>query len=786
MTTNGALTTLAFFSFTNGACPQAALILGIDGNFYGTTSQGGMTNYGTGFGTIFRMTTNGALGSLVEFAYTNGSLPTELVLGNDGNFYGTTTGGFASPIFKLTNNGTLTILSFLPDTNYEPPGRLTLGIDGNFYSVSAGGGNGQGLNGAGTIFKSTPNGTVTALFELNGTNGYHPAAGLTLGTDGNLYGTTSDGGQGFNPPVGQGFGTIFQITPYGMLNSLYSFSGTNGANPQAELTIGNHTTLYGTTYSGGSSNYGTVFRMSSNGTLTTMFSFSLTNGAFPDAPLTLGPDGNLYGTTSSGGITNSAFPYGMGTVFSISLPDITVQPQNEVLVAGSEATYYVTLGAYGTPPFSVQWSLNDLMIASATNTTLTITNFDVTQAGLYSVTVSNNVGQDNASRILRLANSPVVRVDGADVGGGSVGRVGSAQISMLSTFGSNAPIYFTLDGSAPDFLKNPYQGPFEVTSTTVIRAIAYDPDYLTSAQSAPITVQILPTYQLLSLTAGGGSTSFAPAPYSGTNYFVDNTVVTVTATPSNGWSFLGWLGDAAGSSSTVQVTMTRDMAAESVFGTSVISNVLGTGKIWFGSPMPVCPYGTVLPVAAVPQTGSYLIGWAGPLSGSNNPTTLVITNPSPVVTALFGPLTANQYSLTVLPRGEGTVSVTPYTNRYSSGTMVTITATAATNQTFLGWSGDAVGLQNPFSLALTQSKVITANFSSRPILSVRPPLDGMVEQGFRFSLIGELGATNRIDASFNSSSWVPIGWITNEFGTSQFMDTSAVTNPAQFYRAVLQ
>jgi hypothetical protein len=434
--------------------------------------------------------------------------------------------------------------------------------------------------------------------------------------------------------------------------------------------------------------------------------------------------------------------------------------------------------------FRCQWFFNGVSITNATNTSLTVTNFDLTKAGAYSVTVSNQYGYDTAVSVLRLTNSPVVLVDGVDVGGGSVTRVASAQISMSSTFGGN--IYYTLDGSAPDFLSIPYHGIFHLTQTTTIRALAYDSAYVSSAEAAPITVQIVPIYKLTSSTPGGGSMSVSPAPYSGSNLFLGNTTVTITATPSNGWSFLGWLGDAAGLNPMATLTMTRDMTVQALFGTAVTSNALGAGQIWFGRQVPLYPYGTTLAVAAIPQTGSYLINWAGALSGSNNPNVLVVTSPNPIITALFGSLSAGRYALTVLPQGAGSVTVSPYTNRYASGTVVTVTAVPGSGQTFTGWSGDASGTQNPLTLTMTQSKVIAANFTSRPALSTTPPLNRMAEQGFRFSLTGELGIASRIDGSSDLSNWIPLGWLTNDFGTSQFLDPAALTNAAQFYRAVTQ
>jgi uncharacterized repeat protein (TIGR03803 family) len=783
LTTNGTLTSLVSFAGTNGAYPEAALTLGNDGNLYGTTWKGGMTNssWPDGMGTIFRVKTDGTLTSLCSFAGTNGALPlAPLTLGNDGNFYGTAATGLGSingTVFKVSANGTLTTLvSFF--TYAEPRAGLTLGNDGNFYGSTWLGGtiNATYPDGLGTIFKITPDGTLTTLLAFNNTNGVNPQAALTPGSDGDFYGATPEGGS--NP-----YGTVFKVTANGTLTTLVSFSGLDGAYPQAGLALGNNGNLYGTTVGYGSSGYGTLFKVTTNGTLTTLASFFSTN-ASPLATLTMGNDGNFYGTTDSGGITNSTYPYGMGTVFSFPSPDISIQPQRGTLVAGSDVTYYVTLGSFGTPPFVFQWLFNGSPIAGATNTSLTISNFGLPEAGLYSVTVSNAYDHDTAFRILRLTDSPIVLVDGIDVGGGSVSRIGSAQISMSSTFGSGAPIYYTLDGSTPDFLSTPYQGPFQLARSATIRALAYDSAYVSSAEAAPVTLGVTPIYPLTVSTPGGGGLSLSPAPYSGGNLFVSNTLVSLTAVSSNGWSFLGWLGDASGPNPVVALQINRPMAAEAFFGTPLGSNVLGAGQIQFSAQLPAYPFGATVGITAIPETGNYLINWAGALSGSNNPNVLTVTNPQPTVTALFGPLSPGQYALSVLPQGEGLVRINPYTNRYASGTLVTLTAVPAPGQNFSGWSGDASGAQNPLTLTMTQSQVIGASFTRRPTLSVAGPQNGMVEQGFRFALSGELGAASRIYGSSNFLSWLPLAWVTNDFGTAQFLDPGALTNALQFYRAV--
>jgi uncharacterized repeat protein (TIGR03803 family) len=730
--------TLCSFNGADGAYPGAGLTQGNDGNFYGTTAGGGgITNsaYPNGMGTVFRVTTNGALTTLAVFDFTNGAWPeAALTLGTDGNFYGTTQDG--------------------------------------------------GATGYGNVFKVTTSGMLTTLVSFNYTNGAQPNAGLTLGNDGSFYGTTAGGGitsVGYN-----GWGTVFQVTTNGTLTTLAFFDFTNGAWPEAALRLGTDGNFYGTTGDGGITNstypdgMGTVFRVTTNGVLTTVASFDFTNGACPYDALTLGNDDNFYGTTHDGGSSNC------GTVFRLLIPPVSAYLQNQTALIGSSVTLNATV--YGSPPFVYQWFFNGLPIAIATNGSLTISNFNLLEAGAYSVTVSNQDGCGTAVSVVRLTNSPVVLVDGVDVGGGTVSLVASApQISMSSSFGSSTPIYYTLDGSTPSFLSVPYSGPFQLTGSATIRALAYDPDYLSSAEAAPITVVIVPTYEIKSSTPGEGSISVSPTPYSGGDCFISNTVVTIAATPSNGWSFLGWLGDVGGTNPVATLTMTRDMAAQAIFGTAITSNALGDGQIWFEGQVTVCPYGTTLAVAAVPQTGSYLMKWAGSLSGSNNPNVLVVTNPNPIITALFGSLSTvqYQYALTVLPQGAGSVTVSPYTNTYSSGDVVTVTAIPNSEQTFTRWSGDASGSQNPLTLTMTQSMVITANFTSRATLSTIPPYP-MVEQGFRFSLTGELGFAYRIDGSADLSNWVPVGWVTNDLGTAQFLDRAAPTNATQVYRAVTQ
>ena len=356
VTTNGALTTLVSFNNTNGAYPRATLRLGSNGNFYGTTEEGG----GSGYGTVFKVTTNGTLTTLVSFNGTNGKYPIAgLTLGTDGNFYGTTEAGSsdAGTVFKVTTNGALTTLVSFNGTNgAEPYGALALGNDGNFYGTTATGGS---SNNYGTVFKVTTNGTLTTLVSFSYTNGVYPIAGLTLGADGNFYGTTQGGGN-TNIYGGYGGGTIFQVTTNGTLTTLVSFSDTNGAFTHAALTLGTDGNFYGMTEQGGSIGLGTVLKVTTNGALTTLVSFGRTNGAFPQAALTLGTDGNFYGTTSGGGIINSTDPNGCGMVFRLTLSSVVPPPVISPTLTLQFLAGYPLLSVVGTlgDTYTVEYTTN--------------------------------------------------------------------------------------------------------------------------------------------------------------------------------------------------------------------------------------------------------------------------------------------------------------------------------------------------------------------------------------------------------------------------------------------
>ena len=210
-------------------------------------------------------------------------------------------GGFALSLLICTASlaQLSTLVNFAGPNGAEPRyGSLVLGPDGNFYGTTRGG----GAHSRGTVFKMTPGGTLTTLYSFcsqsNCSDGSDPDAGLALGSDLNFYGTTTAGGT-------SGDGTVFKITSNGTLTTLHSFTGSDGSGPTGTLLQSSDNNFYGTTPAEGANGFGTVFKITPTGTLTTLYNFcalsGCADGGTPFAGLVRGADGNFYGATSSGG-----------------------------------------------------------------------------------------------------------------------------------------------------------------------------------------------------------------------------------------------------------------------------------------------------------------------------------------------------------------------------------------------------------------------------------------------------------------------------------------------------
>lgn len=367
---------LVTFDYANGASPSSALVQGSDGNLYGTTDFYGSSCCGT----VFRMTPNGTLTTIYSFCgqanCTDGADPRGgLVPATDQNFYGTTaTGGTqnAGTVFKITPQGKLTTLySFCAqlacaDGQY-PVGALIEASNGNFYGATQT----AGAHEAGTIFKITSHGKLTTLYSFcalsSCADGSTPMSGLIRGTDGNLYGTTSQGGNNGPFSCPNGCGTVFKIVSTGTLTTLHSFDFTDGDAPTAALIQASNGRFYGSTFFGGTvldvcgQGCGTIFAITPKGVLNTQVKFEWNNGDGPSSALIQATDGNLYGTTAVG--------VGYGTVFKMS-PEgrLTILytfyggPSGESpyggVVQATNGTFYGTTEGNGTEAIGTVYSLS--------------------------------------------------------------------------------------------------------------------------------------------------------------------------------------------------------------------------------------------------------------------------------------------------------------------------------------------------------------------------------------------------------------------------------------------
>jgi uncharacterized repeat protein (TIGR03803 family) len=299
----GDVTTLHVFTGPDGAQPHGSLIQGADGNFYGTTSRGGTSNLGT----VYRVDGAGNFVSLHSFSGSDGAKPWgSLYRDAGGNLYGSTSEGGANNVgvlFKLDSNGALTVLhsfSYDPSDGVAPASGLVLGPDGNLYGTAAGG----GFYGDGLIYRLVLPNTFEAVRSLQGSSdGSGPISELADAGDGTLIGTAVEGGPTNN-------GTVFRVSPSGAFSVLHTFVGTDGTAPSASVTVDPAGNLYSSASFGGPYYTGLLFQIDSSGTESTLHAF-VPEGVSPYGPLLQGSDGMLYGTTLSS-------PTGWGSVFQLA------------------------------------------------------------------------------------------------------------------------------------------------------------------------------------------------------------------------------------------------------------------------------------------------------------------------------------------------------------------------------------------------------------------------------------------------------------------------------------
>jgi uncharacterized repeat protein (TIGR03803 family) len=309
LTPSGTMTRLWSFDGTNalnsGAYPDSGLTLGTDGNFYGTTSAGGSA----GAGSVFKITAGGKITTLHSFnGCSEGSnVYAPVVQGFDGNFYGTASDGGCEvfgTVYKITPSGTLTVVYTFPGTSgLAYPQAITLGTDGNFYGTTLG-----ATGGYGAVFKLTPQGKLTVLHTFTDF-GQSPKGMIIQANDGNFYGTTAKGGT-------DGVGAVYRMTPAGGFTIIHNFSEGDGMGlfPSAGLVQATDGKFYGA--SGSNTSSGVIFQITSTGTFTVLFNLTNTAGLYPgqnpQVALFQNTNGTLYGDTYGGGPALGGVLYSVG------------------------------------------------------------------------------------------------------------------------------------------------------------------------------------------------------------------------------------------------------------------------------------------------------------------------------------------------------------------------------------------------------------------------------------------------------------------------------------------
>lgn len=353
---------------------------------------------------------------------------------------------------------------------------------------------------------------------------------------------------------------------------------------------------------------------------------------------------------------------------------------------------------------------------------------------------------------------PALFVDEEFVVSGPVLRGDSATLRLFSSF-TNGVIVYSLDGGTPTTL---YTGPFTLSGRAVVRAAAFSEETLQKVEMAGIEVRVVPSYFLRLTTPGGGTVAASP---SRTRY-LSNEVVTLTAVPTNGWTFLGWNGDVSGTTNPFLLSMTGNRVIEAVFGTSLAVSNDSTGVIELDPMLPVYPYGSAVRLTARPSSGSNFVSWAGSASGSVNPLSFQISRPQMVVRALF--LTnGTNFPLNIRVQGAGTVNVFPRRNFYADGQTVLLIAGQDRSQDFLGWSGDLTVPTNRVSIVIHGPLDIVATFTSRPRLAwERVGADVAGNKVYRLVVESVLGSWGEVDRAASLSAWAPWRSWTNLLGRS--------------------
>ena len=543
-----------------------------------------------------------------------------------------------------------------------PLGLLVQGSDGNLYGTTFQGGTGA----YGTVFKLTRAGSLTTLANLTGVNGGgQPYAGVAKGNDGNFYGVTTIGG---NTP--SGCGAAIKVSPSGGMTILHAFTGypNDACTPWSPLLLANDGNFYGTSAAGGSvscggGGCGSVFKMTPSGSVTVLHSFTAgADGFSPLGGLIQGSDGFLYGGTTGAGADN------YGTMFKISLSGTLTTLHNFTLtdgyqpdgslIQGSDGNFYgITIyggtGVYGG---------NDAG-----------TVFKMTPGGALT-TLYSFCSQPNCADGHEPIGGLVQGADGNFYGTTYLGGATNyGTIFAITPSGSLSKLYdFCSQSNCADGAY-PYAG-LTLASDGDFYGVTKEGGSTSNCTAGSGGCGIAFKFQVsedtLAVTVNGSGSvtstdGFINCPGTCTHIYQHNAQVTLNAAAAGGWTFGTWGGACSGGSPSCTLTMSQNQTVSATFtqlSYQLSVTTSGQGSVTSSDGSINCPgncthtylSNTVVTLNSVPAQGWSLNAWGGACSG-NSPTCVVTMTGDATVSAAF---TQNHYTLTTSISGQGSITST--------------------------------------------------------------------------------------------------------------------------------
>jgi hypothetical protein len=454
-------------------------------------------------------------------------------------------------------------------------------------------------------------------------------------------------------------------------------------------------------------------------------------------------------------------------------PTITNQPASQTNHVGGTASFTVGAQSGGASSVGYQWQFDGTNLPAATTNVLTLTNLALNQAGTYDIIVKTAYGSVTSSPAILNVQFLLVNVNGQPAVG-TASAVGSAQVTFSGGYG-NGFVFYTLDGSTPDYGSALYTGPFTLTNSAVVQGLDLSADFSQDFLASAVSVQIVSQFNLQTSAVGQGTVSVNPT----NNPYASNSVVLLTASAATNWAFDYWTGNATGNQNPLSVTMNGPRSIQAVFvqtnfplsvsapgGGSVTANgqTILQGTYY--------PAGTVVALAAVASNGWSFLGWQGSASGTNNPLNLTI-NQTNNIQAIFGT------TLAVNPVGGGGV-VLSQPNPIPFGTTVTVSAVPNFGEYFVLWGGSVSGTNSPAVITVTNaSPTADALFATLPdgkcALSVVINGSGTVTMNPHQEYYNP-GATVTLTATTTNVGSPFYGWTQGAEGTTNPLAVTITTN----------